>query len=156
MSTSRAIFAGGCFWDLQAELEKTTGIISTQCGYIGGLLPHPTYMEITSGRTGHAEAVEVTYDPEMTSYEKLLDVFFSAHDPTGREHPQSQFRSAVFYLNEEQRQKAFDKIRALVASEKYKAPIITEVTLAGVFYPAEEHHQHYYRKNAAAEHRRRL
>ena len=154
MSTSRAIFAGGCFWNLQADFDRTTGIISTRCGYIGGLLPHPTYMEITGGRTGHAEAVEVTYDPAVISYDELLEIFFNAHDPTERVQP--RFRSAVFYLNDEQRRLTFDKIRKLAAAEKYKAPIITEVTLAGVFYPAEEHHQHYYQKNAAAEHRRRL
>lgn len=150
MFVSKAIFAGGCFWGIQSRFEKVPGVVSTVVGFCGGKIPNPTYMEVSSGRTGHAEAVEIMFNPDIISYNKLLDIFFGAHDPTqfNRQGPDvgSQYRSAVFYLNEEQKQNAYDKITALSHSGQYTAPVVTEVTAAGIFYPAEEYHQHYLQK----------
>lgn len=155
MTTSRAIFAGGCFWDLQASFENIPGIISTVIGYTGGAVPNPTHMEISGGRTGHAEAIEITYTPEKIAYETLLDIFFDSHDPTSLnrqgQYSGSQFRSAIFYVSEQQRTLAIKKINSLNAQGKYATPIVTEVSHAGIFYPAEVYHQHYRQKRPAVQ-----
>jgi peptide-methionine (S)-S-oxide reductase len=145
-----ATFAAGCFWGVEAAFRKVDGVVSTRVGYTGGQTEHPTYREVCSDRTGHAEAVEVTYDPEKVSYEELLDVFWSIHDPTqcNRQGPDvgSQYRSAVFHHNGLQARAAMESKRALEASGKFKRPIATEIAPAGPFYPAEDYHQQYYEK----------
>lgn len=147
MQVSKAIFAAGCFWGIQSVFESVPGVMSTIVGYTGGRVPNPTYMEVSSQRTGHAEAVEVMFDPEKVSYERLLDIFFANHDPTAlnRQGPDigTQYRSAIFYTDESQKQAALKKIAALNGSGAYNKPIVTEVAVAGAFYPAEEYHQHY-------------
>ncbi len=147
MQVSKAIFAAGCFWGIQSVFESVPGVISTIVGYTGGRVPNPTYMEVSSQRTGHAEAVEVMFDPEKVSYERLLDIFFANHDPTtpNRQGPDigTQYRSAVFYTDENQKQAALKKISALNSSGAYSKPIVTEIAAAATFYPAEEYHQHY-------------
>ena len=147
----KAYFAGGCFWCTEAAFERIQGVKDVWSGYTGGPEKDPTYKEVSYGRTGHAEAIVVYYDPETISYETLLDVFFTAHDPTqvDRQGPDigPQYRSAIFYLNEEQRQAAAAKIEALNASDQYDKPIATELTEAGPFYLAEAYHQNYYELN---------
>lgn len=147
MQVSKAIFAAGCFWGIQSVFESVPGVMSTIVGYTGGRVPNPTYMEVSSQRTGHAEAVEVMFDPEKVSYERLLDIFFANHDPTAlnRQGPDigTQYRSAIFYTDESQKQTALKKIAALNGSGAYNQPIVTEVAVAATFYPAEEYHQHY-------------
>ncbi|MEM1270970.1 MAG: peptide-methionine (S)-S-oxide reductase MsrA [Bacteroidota bacterium] len=143
--TKRAIFASGCFWGTQYYFDRLAGVISTQSGYIGGTVPDPTYREVCTGLTGHAEAVEVVYDPEQVDYETLAKLFFETHDPTqvNRQGPDigTQYRSGVFYLDDEQKQIAEDLIGQL---ETKGLSVATEVTKASVFYPAEGYHQHYY------------
>ncbi len=150
MGKEKAIFAGGCFWGIQSAFEKIPGVLSTQVGFIGGKVPNPTYMEVSSGRSGHAEAVEIVFEPEFVSFDRLLDVFFSIHNPTQADGQGvdigSQYRSAVFYTNERQRSQTLDKIAALRNAKRYEADIVTEVVAATVFYPAEEYHQHYHAK----------
>ena len=147
MQVSKAIFAAGCFWGIQSVFESVPGVMSTIVGYTGGRVPNPTYMEVSSQRTGHAEAVEVMFDPEKVSYERLLDIFFANHDPTtpNRQGPDigTQYRSAIFYTDENQKQAALKKISALNSSGAYSKPIVTEIAAAATFYPAEEYHQHY-------------
>lgn len=150
---SQAIFAGGCFWGIQSAFETRPGVMSTIVGYIGGVVPNPTYMEVSSGRTGHAEAVEVTYDPELISYQQLLDIFFESHNPTtlNRQGPDvgHQYRSAIFYTNNDQKKFAVNKIAEINKSGKYQKPVVTEIVAAGTFYPAEEYHQHYLQKRGS-------
>lgn len=147
MQVSKAIFAAGCFWGIQSVFESVPGVMSTIVGYTGGRVPNPTYMEVSSQRTGHAEAVEVMFDPEKVNYDRLLDIFFANHDPTtlNRQGPDTgtQYRSAIFYTDESQKQAALKKIAALNSSNAYDKPIVTEITAAAAFYPAEEYHQHY-------------
>ena len=147
MQVSKAIFAAGCFWGIQSVFEAVPGVMSTLVGYTGGRVPNPTYMEVSSQRTGHAESVEVMFDPEKVSYERLLDIFFANHDPTtpNRQGPDigTQYRSAIFYTDENQKQSALKKIAALNSSGVYSKPIVTEISAAAAFYPAEEYHQHY-------------
>ncbi|MCW9057943.1 MAG: peptide-methionine (S)-S-oxide reductase MsrA [Gammaproteobacteria bacterium] len=149
--SAAAIFAGGCFWCVEADFDKVTGVLDTQSGYIGGERPDPTYDEVSAGGTGHAEAVRITYDPAQVSYQKLLDVFWRSIDPTTPDRQfcdrGSQYRSAIFYLNEEQRRLAEASRAALDADKPFPDPIVTEINPAGEFYPAEEYHQDYYRKN---------
>ncbi|MEA3226550.1 MAG: bifunctional methionine sulfoxide reductase B/A protein [Planctomycetota bacterium] len=147
VKTQRAIFASGCFWGTEYHLQKAPGVISTTVGYTGGRLSNPTYTQVCTDRTGHAEAVEVTYDPSKTSYEKLARLFFETHDFTqlNRQGPDigKQYRSAVFYLDEEQKQTAAELIKTL--KEKGFA-VKTELTKAKKFWPAELYHQDYYKK----------
>lgn len=147
MIIAKAIFAAGCFWGIQNIYEDTPGVISTQVGYIGGQTANPTYQQVSTGTTGHAEAVEVFYDPEQISYDDLLNIFFKSHNPTSlnRQGPDigTQYRSAIFYVNEEQKSAALQKIQKLEASHYYPQPIVTQVVAAGEFYPAEEYHQKY-------------
>lgn len=150
MMLSKAIFAAGSFWEVQTAFEKLPGIIATVIGYIGGDIENPSYLEVSTGNTGHAQAVEIVFDPEQITYNELLDTFFSIHNPTtpnrqGEDYG-SQYRSAVFYISEEQKQQALTKIMLLNTSQRYRQPIVTEVIKAGRFWTAEEHHQKYLQK----------
>jgi len=146
--TERAIFASGCFWGTEYHLSKLEGVISTTVGYIGGYKENPTYKEVCSGTTGHAEATEVIYDPDKVSYEKLARLFFETHDPTqlNRQGPDigHQYRSAIFYLNENQKEVA-EKLVELLKNKDYN--VVTEVTPATNFWKAEDYHQDYYDQN---------
>lgn len=147
----KATFAGGCFWCMEHPFETLKGVISTTSGYTGGHKENPTYEEVSAGTTGHAEAVEVIYDPTQVSYAKLLDVFWMNIDPTvtNRQFVDvgSQYRAAIFYHNEEQKKLAEESKEQLDKSGRFDKPIVTEITPASVFYPAEEYHQDYYNKN---------
>jgi len=150
MKTEKATFAAGCFWGVEAVFRRLPGVVSTQVGYTGGTVPNPTYKQVCTGRTGHAEAVEVEYDPEKITYQKLLEVFFDNHDPTtpDRQGPDvgSQYRSAVFFHNERQRELAEAEKNRRDRSGEYVGPIVTEIVPAGPFYRAEEYHQRYFEK----------
>ena len=146
-----AIFAGGCFWCMESPFEKLDGVNEVISGYTGGHKLNPTYQEVSAGGTGHTEAVKVLYNPQQISYEKLLDVFWRQINPTdgGGQFVDrgEQYRSEIFYLNDEQRQLAEVSEKQLAAAGKFDKPIVTAITPAGVFYPAEEYHQDYYSKN---------
>ena len=147
----KATFGAGCFWHVEDLLSKTKGVKSTQVGYIGGTLPNPTYEEVCTDRTGHAEAVQVEYDPDEISYDELLDVFWNNHNPTtlNRQGPDVgiQYRSAIFYHDEKQKEVAEKSKSQLDSSGKFNEPIVTEITPAPTFYKAEEYHQKYFKKN---------
>jgi len=149
VKTEKAIFASGCFWGTEYYMQKAPGVISTRVGYTGGNVPNPTYQQVCTGTTGHAESVEVTYDPNKTSYEKLAKLFFETHDFTqiNRQGPDigHQYRSAIFYLNDEQKDIAIKLVNILFEKGK---KVATEITPAGTFWPAEEYHQQYYDKNS--------
>ena len=146
-----ATFAGGCFWCMEEVFDKIEGVVSTTSGYTGGNLKNPTYKEVSAGGTGHAEAVEVLFDPEKTSYKKLLGVLWRNIDPTKNDRQFCdigyQYRPAIFYHNEEQEKLALESKRALDHSKPFKEPIILEISQALAFYPAEEYHQNFYKKN---------
>jgi peptide-methionine (S)-S-oxide reductase len=146
-----AAFAGGCFWCEEAAFEGVPGVISVTSGYTGGHTKNPTYEEVSAGGTGHAESVEVLYDPGKTSYEKLLDVFWHNIDPFQKDAQfcdhGSQYRSAIFYKDEAQRKAAEESKRKLEEDPRFKGKIATEIVPAGPFYRAEEYHQQYSRKN---------
>lgn len=150
MLLAKAIFAAGCFWGVQAAFDSLPGVISTEVGYTGGNYDNPKYEDVSTGQTGHAEAVEVFYNPLEVTYEQLLDAFFANHNPTtlNRQGPDigTQYRSVIFYEDEEQKQAALQKISELEKSAKFKDKIVTEVVPAGKFYPAEEYHQKYLQK----------
>lgn len=150
MGTQRAIFAAGCFWGVEANFRKMEGVVSTRVGYMGGHFSNPTYKKVCSHKTGHAEAVEVTFDPSKVSYDDLLEIFWSIHDPTtlNRQGPDigDQYRSAIFYLNEEQKEKAESFKAKLEASKRFKNPIVTQIVSASDFWQAEEYHQQYVEK----------
>jgi peptide-methionine (S)-S-oxide reductase len=146
-----ATLGGGCFWCLEAVFEQLRGVEKVVSGYSGGQTPDPTYPQVCGGRTGHAEVVQVTFDPAVVSFREVLEVFFGTHDPTtlNRQGPDvgTQYRSAVFYHTPPQKQTAEELIRELNAAKIWDAPIVTEVTPLEKFYPAEEYHQEYYRTN---------
>ena len=146
-----AIFAGGCFWCMEPPFDKLDGVLETTSGYIGGQKENPTYEEVSSGTTGHTEAVAIRYDPDVISYEQLLDVFWPNIDPldAGGQFCDrgSQYRSGIFYLDERHRELAEQSKRELEKSGKLPGPIVTEITAAGEFYAAEDYHQNYYEKN---------
>jgi peptide-methionine (S)-S-oxide reductase len=148
---AKASFAGGCFWCMEPPYDKLDGVVSTTSGYIGGHTKNPTYKEVSAGGTGHAEAVEVAYDPARISYAKLLDVFWRNIDPTVRNRQfcdvGDQYRSAIFYHDAEQRRLAEQSKAVLEKSKPFPQPIVTEIVPAGVFTPAEAYHQDYYLKN---------
>lgn len=150
MTLAHAIFAAGCFWGVQAAFDAVPGVWSTRVGYTGGSAVNPSYEQVCRGNTGHAEAVEIAYDPEQINYDELLDVFFSIHNPTTRDRQGPdighQYRSAVFYLNAGQKETAVAKILELNRSGKFPAPIVTEIVPAKTFYPAEDYHQDYLKK----------
>jgi len=145
----KAIFAGGCFWCTESDFEKVKGVISGVSGYIGGTTVNPTYSQVSRGITGHIEAVEITYDPKKIDYAKLLKIFWKTIDPTVKNRQfcdyGSQYRSAIFYLNKNQKILA-DKSKKEIA-KLFKKTIYTEILKAGVFYKAEAYHQNYYKKN---------
>ncbi len=146
VKTEKAIFAAGCFWGVEESFHKAKGVISTAAGYIGGTTIHPTYQDVCSGKTGHAEAVEVVFDPVVTSFETLAKHFFEIHNPAlvkKESDKRSQYRSSVFYCNEEQKMIA-EKLVEILKGRNYE--VGTEITKAGVFYKAEEYHQSYYDK----------
>ena len=146
-----AIFAGGCFWCTEADFDKVPGVISTTSGYIGGKTANPTYKEVSAGKTGHIEAVQVRFDPARTSFAKLLAAFWPTIDPLTPNRQfcdgGSQYRSAIFYLDAEQQRQAEASRAELAASGRFTQPIVTEILPATEFYPAEEYHQDYYIKN---------
>lgn len=150
-TTAVATFAGGCFWSMEYPFDKLSGVISTTSGYTGGRTQNPTYEKVSGGGTGYAEAVQVTYDPNIVSYETLLDVFWHNIDPlaTNRQFCDegTQYRSAIFYATPEQQ--ALADASKLNVHEEFDRPIATEIVAAGRFYPAEEYHQDYYAKNPA-------
>ena len=150
----QATLAAGCFWGVEAELRAVPGVVETQVGYTGGTTDHPTYEQVCSGRTGHAEAVWLRFDPERVSYEKLLDVFWKLHDPTtlNRQGPDvgSQYRSAIFFHDVAQHSAAEASRDRLAASGTYRRPIVTQIVPAVTFFPAEEYHQRYLEKNGLA------
>ena len=147
----KATFAAGCFWHVEDLFRKTNGISLTKVGYTGGELSNPTYEQVCTDRTGHAEAVQVEYDPNVISFEEILDIFWNNHNPTtlNRQGPDigTQYRSAIFYHNDEQKKVAEDKRRFLTDTKIYDKPIVTQIVPASTFYPAEEYHQQYYEKN---------
>ncbi len=146
----KAIFAAGCFWGVEAAFLDVKGVIKTTVGFTGGTLKNPSYEDVCSDNTAHAEAVELEFDPNIVSYEKLLDVFWSIHDPTtlNKQGPDigSQYRSAIFYNSSEQEKTALLSKKRLQDSGRFKKPIVTEVVPAGTFYQAEDYHQHYFQK----------
>lgn len=143
----KATFGGGCFWGVEAVFRCVKGVVSTAVGYSGGILENPTYEDVCSDKTGHAEVVEVVYDPEVVSYDALLKVFWENHDPTtlNRQGPDvgSQYRSVIFYHNDAQKTAAALSRQALQDSGKYRRDIVTEIKPAAPFYRAEEYHQQY-------------
>jgi len=148
---SRAYFAGGCFWCMEEAFEKVEGVLSATSGYMGGTVANPSYEEVSAGRTGHAESVEVVYDPAKVSYQKLLDAFWHNVDPVTPnaqfcDHG-SQYRSAVFFQTDEEKRAADASRQALEQSNRFKEPIVTQIVMASQFYLAEEYHQDYYKKN---------
>ena len=146
---AKATFAGGCFWCMEPPFDKLDGVISTISGYTGGTKKNPTYEQVSAGGTGHAEAVEITYDPKKITYAKLLDVFWHNVDPLTPNRQfcdgGSQYRTAIFYHDENQKRLAEESKKAL--SKRFKQPIVTEIVPAKEFYPAEDYHQDYYIKN---------
>ena len=147
-----ATLAGGCFWCLEAVFDQLKGVKSVESGYMGGKTPNPNYDEVCSGRSGHAEVVRVTFDPEVLDYRDLLAVFFSIHDPTTLNRQGNdvgtQYRSAIFYHSEEQKAAAEQVIRNLTAEKLFGAPIVTEVAAASQFHMAEDYHQEYFQRNS--------
>jgi len=148
--TRLATFGAGCFWCVEPIFRQETGVVDAACGYTGGRVKNPTYETVCTHTTGHAEAVQVEYDPSKVSYERLLEVFWANHDPTtlNRQGPDvgDQYRSAVFYHDEAQRAAAEKMKKELDKSGRYSGPIVTEISPAVEFYRAEEHHQRYYEK----------
>jgi peptide-methionine (S)-S-oxide reductase len=147
----KATFAGGCFWCMEHPFDEIPGVVSVTAGYTGGWKKNPTYEEVSAGGTGHAESVQIVYDPTKVTYEKLLSVFWHNIDPTTRDRQfcdsGHQYRSAIFYHGEEQHRLALQSKERLEKDKPFKGPIVTEIVPAGPFYPAEEYHQHYYKKN---------
>ena len=150
----RATFAAGCFWGVEAAFRAVPGVVATTVGYSGGSFPNPTYHDVCTGRTGHAEVVQVEFDPERISYKDLLKVFWENHDPTtlNRQGPDhgTQYRSAIFFHSPEQQAAALASKQQLERSGAYKRPIVTEITPASAFYRAEDYHQQYLEKRGQA------
>jgi len=149
--TEVATLAGGCFWCLEAVFDELRGVRKIESGYSGGFVPDPTYRQVCTGTTGHAEVVQVTFDPNVISFRDLLEVFFAVHDPTtlNRQGPDvgTQYRSAIFYHTPEQKRVAEEVIAELDAAHTWDAPIVTEVAPFDAFYDAEDYHQEYFRRN---------
>ena len=148
-----ATLGGGCFWCVEAVFEQLRGVEKVVSGYTGGASPNPTYEQVCSGRTGHAEVIQLTFDPSIISFADILRVFFTVHDPTTLNRQGAdvgtQYRSAIFYHTDEQQRVANEVIAEINAAKVWGAPIVTEVAPIGVFYPAEAYHQEYFRNNAA-------
>jgi peptide-methionine (S)-S-oxide reductase len=152
MGTSEtATLGGGCFWCLEAVYQEMQGVLSVESGYMGGHVPNPDYHTVCSGRSGHVEVVQVTFDPAVTSYRDILEVFFAIHDPTTRDRQGNdsgtQYRSAIFYHSEKQRETAELLIHELNTAKVFPGPIVTEVQPASTFYRAEDYHQEYFANN---------
>lgn len=151
MTIEQATFSAGCFWGVEATFRKVHGVVDTAVGYAGGTLKSPTYQDVCSGTTGHAEVVQVEFDPSQVSYDQLLDAFWACHNPTtlNRQGPDvgSQYRSAIFFHSLEHEQAALASKEKLHANGKFREPIVTEITAASAFHRAEEHHQRYFEKN---------
>ncbi|WP_232834740.1 peptide-methionine (S)-S-oxide reductase MsrA [Rhodoferax ferrireducens] len=149
--TAKAVFAGGCFWCVESDFDKIPGVISTTSGYTGGQTVKPSYEQVSSHTTGHAEAVEVVFDPARVSYQRLVEYFWHTIDPTVKDRQfcdiGSPYRTAIFAQDAEQLKTAQASRAALEKSKPFKEPIVTEIVLANAFYPAEEYHQNYYKKN---------
>ncbi len=147
----KATFGAGCFWGVEARFRKVKGVIDAVVGYSGGKTKNPTYKDVCTDKTGHAEVVQVTYDPSIVSYEELLEIFWNIHNPTTLNRQGwdigTQYRSVVFYHGEGQKERALKLKEKLDKSGRYKNPIVTEITPASEFYKAEEYHQRYYEKN---------
>lgn len=148
---AKAYFAGGCFWCMEEAFEAVEGVTGVVSGYMGGTVPHPTYELVSAGQTGHAESVEVSYDPAKVNYQELLDVFWRNVDPITPNaqfcDQGSQYRSAVFYRTEEERRLAEASKVAIEQSKRFSRPIVTQITRASTFFPAEDYHQDFYKKN---------
>lgn len=146
-----AILAGGCFWGMQELINSVAGVVNSKVGYIGGNIENPTYELISTGITNHAEAIEITFDPQKISYEKLLKFFFTIHDPTTLNRQENdigtQYRSEIFYLDEAQKKIALEVIDKANKSGVFKKPVVTKTSKAGKFYAAEDYHQNYLKKN---------
>jgi peptide-methionine (S)-S-oxide reductase len=149
----KATFSAGCFWGVEAAFSQVKGVVSTSVGYMGGTLENPTYRDVCTDKTGHAEVVHVEFDPGVVSYEDLLDVFWQIHDPTtvNRQGPDvgTQYRSAIFYHNDEQKRVAEETIREIEDEGIWDAPIVTELVPFEKFWPAEDYHQEYFANNAS-------
>jgi peptide-methionine (S)-S-oxide reductase len=145
-----ATFGAGCFWGVEESFRQIPGVVDTKVGYLGGSMQNPTYQDVCTDETGHAEVVQVTYDPAQVTYEKLLDVFWGAHDPTtlNRQGPDvgTQYRSAIFFHSPEQEQIALASKNTVQASGRFRRPIVTEISPASTFYVAEDYHQQYLAK----------
>lgn len=148
---AKATFAGGCFWCVESDFDKIDGVISTTSGYTGGKTTNPNYHDVSAGITGHAESVEVIYDPKRVTYERLLDYFWHTIDPTVKDRQfcdvGDQYRTAIFYHDEAQKKAAEASKAAVEKAKPFPQPIVTPIVAAGPFYPAEEYHQDYYKKN---------
>jgi len=147
-----AVFGGGCFWCLEAVFQRLPGVKSVESGYMGGRVENPTYKQVCTGNTGHAEVVRVSFDPSQTSYRDLLAVFFATHDPTTLNRQGNdvgtQYRSVIFYNTEEQRREAQQAISELIAAHEFSAPIVTAIDPAATFFVAEDYHQNYFNENS--------
>ena len=147
-----AIFGGGCFWCIEAVFQRLTGVHHVESGYMGGHVDQPTYKQVCDGDSGHVEVVRVTFDPGQISFRELLDVFFTVHDPTTEDRQGNdvgeQYRSVVFYTDEEQQRIAEDVIAEMTAGKQFSQPIVTAIEPATQFFPAEDYHQNYYNENA--------
>ncbi|MDH3346328.1 MAG: peptide-methionine (S)-S-oxide reductase MsrA [Kiritimatiellaceae bacterium] len=147
----KATFAAGCFWGVESAFRTVDGVIDAQVGYVGGKTENPTYKEVCTGKTGHAEAIEITFDPAKVAYNKLVELFWKMHNPTqvNRQGPDigTQYRSAIFYHSSEQKEIAEQSKVDLDASGRLKRPVATEIVPASTFYRAEEYHQRYFEKN---------
>lgn len=150
-SPAKAYFAGGCFWCMEEVFEQVAGVTAVTSGYMGGSVAAPTYEEVSAGRTGHAESIEVTYDPATVPYQRLLDVFWRNVDPVT---PNAQFcdhgpqyRAAIFYRSEDEKRQAEESKHLLEQAKRFSQPIVTQIVQASTFYPAEEYHQDFYKKN---------
>ena len=155
MEMAKATFAAGCFWGVEAAFRNIPGVVATTVGYSGGSFPNPTYHDVCTGRTGHAEAVEVEFDPARVSYQELLRAFWENHDPTtlNRQGPDhgTQYRSAIFFQSPEQQAAALASKQQLERAGTFKRPIVTEITPASAFYRAEEYHQQYLEKRGLSQ-----
>lgn len=154
MQQEKATLAGGCFWCTEAIFKRLKGVINVRCGYSGGTVRNPTYEEVCTGKTGHAEAIQITFDPSIISYEKILDIFWHFHNPTtkNRQGPDegTQYRSVIFCHNEKQKEIAEKSKEQIEKASLYKAPIVTEIVPYTSFYEAEPHQQNYYDRNTSA------
>lgn len=152
--SQKATLAGGCFWCTEAIFKRLKGVISVMPGYAGGKVDSPTYEQVCSGTTGHAEAIEIEFDPSIISFVKILDVFFATHDPTTKNRQGNdegpQYRSVVFYHDENQKEQAIKEVEKLNNSKKYNKPIVTEIVPFTNFFPAEDYHKNYYDNNRTA------